>query len=438
MKKKFYSLCGLLLTATWLLGQSITPLLFGLSSPLDVNVDATQNLWITEAGTGNDDGQIIRLNLDLSLDTIITGLPSYFNVMAEELQGALSARMMADGRIFVNQGAGIDSLSSSVLEFHIDDYLAKGSALHLEDARSAVMVGAWALSHGYDESNPYAFVFDAEENYIISDAAANSIFKYDILADTFSVLFSFPSFPNPAPFGPPFIEHVPTKILNHPDGGYLVCNLTGFPFLDGAASVRHIDDNGNQTIFADNLTLLTDMEFSPIDNSLIVHQFGRFGQVNDSTLSFLFGSAQSIRIDENGQRDTLITGTGPGAGVTMKDDGTMYMTHLFLGQLLQIDSLFSATSQLSKGQQSTVVFPNPSDGCFTTEINLPHGSRLAFKVMTSSGQIVDSGDLGYRNSGPSEILFDLRRAGLSAGTYFLLIESDNTIISSQIIIQSSF
>ena len=328
MKKSNYStLVFMLLVSAVLSGQNIQPISFDIDTPIDVNVDAQNNAWVTSSGTGNNDSQVIKVLPDGTKQTIIAGLPSFFDFIANELKGTMSARLMDDGRIIVCQGEGVEPLSSTILEFHGDDYLSKGAPLTLGDHRSALMVGEWAVANGFDHSNPYSFVETPNGDIIISDAAANAIFRFSKNANELELLAEFPPFPNPTPIGPPFVEVVPTKILAHPNGGYLVSTLTGFPFLDGAASIYHLQENGDVQPHAVGLTLVTDMDFDPNDGKLVALQFAKFGPV-DTTLNFQFESAQLIKIEPNGELDTIASGFGPSPGLAFDADGSAYLTHL--------------------------------------------------------------------------------------------------------------
>ncbi len=432
MFQKLYTLLAISLTISFVQAQDIIPVAFDLKAPIDVTADADGNLWITESGTGFNDGQVVRLNTaDQSLDTIISGLPSYFDFMSEELQGPLSARMMADGRIFVNQGAGIDTASASIIEFHIDDYNTNGT-LSVSDYRSIVKEGEWVLANGYAESNPYSFVFDENGNYIIADAAANAIVKYDVSTQSFSVIADMPSFQNPLPFGPPFIEPVPTKILTHPDGGWLVSTLTGFPFVDGVSKVYHVHTDGSMSIYAEGLTLVTDMEFDPNDDQLIVQQFAKFGEV-DSSLTFIFGSAQAIKIDTEGNLDTLLSGYGPSPGMTIAADGSLYMTHLFLGQLLRAEGLLTDTDHPIISTEGIDLFPNPNNGAFTVALDLPQASPLSYQLLNLQGQVMASGQLGDFGSGQQQIPFGFTGLNLPSGQYYLQIRASKQWFTTSII-----
>lgn len=432
--KLYCSILWLLLSAFAAGAQNIVPVLFDLKTPVDVNIDADGNLWTTEAGVGANDGQVIRLNTDGSLDTIITALPSFFNFELNELQGALSARLEADGRIIVMQGAGTDTASASVLIFDLADYQQKGAALTIAERRERIPFGAWALSQGYAETNPYSMVFDEAGNFIIADAAANAIFKYEPGTGIFSVVADLPSFPNPLPFGPPFIQPVPTKILAHPAGGWLVSTLTGFPFVDGAAKVFHIQPDGEISVFADKLSLITDMEYDPHDGQLVVQQFARFGPV-DTTLSFIFGSAQTIKINSSGARDTVLAGFGPSPGMALSENGSIYVTHLFLGQLLKADAVLSSAEEPMLKVGSATIFPNPSNGVFSTLLNLSTSTDLQYRLYDQAGRLLRGRKLGHFSAGSNRIDINFTDMALPSGLYTVWLSGKEQAFTARLVVR---
>ena len=78
----------------------------------------------------------------------------------------------------------------------------------------------------------------------------------------------------PIPFDP-----VPTSVVRGPDGALYVSQLTGFPFLQGAANIWRIDGDGNLTVFASGLTNVTDLAFAD-DGSLYAVQISAAGLLN--------------------------------------------------------------------------------------------------------------------------------------------------------------
>lgn len=426
--------CLLIFFIFHLQAQNITPIAFDLASPIDVSLDADGNPWVTQSGTGMDDGLVQKIHPDGTKETIIEGLPSFFNAMENELQGALSTQVMADGRIFVCQGGGPDSLSGSIMEFHWDDYVAKGAALTPADRRSIIKSGEWALANGFDDSNPYSFVLDTDGNFLISDAGANAIIKYEVATQTFSVLTVFPPYSNPTPIGPPVVDIVPTKIMAHPGGGYLVSSLTGFPFLDGASNIYRVMVDGSTSVYASGLTLVTDMDFDPNDGELVALQFAKFGPV-DTTFGFIFGSAQLVKVHGDGTLDTLAAGFGPSPGLAIAANGTAYMTHLFLGQLLKTDVLSGVLDFQLPSVKPMTAFPNPSDGRLVLNLSLEQPGEASYRLTDLQGKVVASKQLGHLPAGENHIPIDITEGESTHGVYYLTLFTDSEYFAAKVVIR---
>ena len=430
---KFYTTLFFLMAGSLLIAQTITPIAFDFVTPVDVNLDADGNAWVTESGNGMALGKVTKVLSDGAKEVIIEGLPSHFDPMTNEIAGALSTQVMDDGTIYVCQGEGTDSLSGAIIEFHWDDYVSKGAPLTPADHRSAIKVSEWALANGYMESNPYSFVVDANGDFIISDAAANAVLKYAVSSNTFSTITSFPDFPNPLPFGPPMVNVVPTKILAHPDGGWLVSSLTGFPFAAGAAKIYHVQENGTINDYLTSLTLITDMAIDPNDNALTILQMANFGPIDTAgNLGFQFNSALVVK-ETAGGLDTVLTQFGPGAGLAIATDGSAYMTHLFLGQLLKSDPLPLNTEDIVLAQyKSASIYPNPNAGIFEVQINMENNSDLHFSIIDCNGRTVRTGNLGAFSAGTQILSFDTHE--LQCGLYQILLTGKEEVFTTRFVI----
>ena len=106
----------------------------------------------------------------------------------------------------------------------------------------------------------------------MTDAGGNSLLR--VASDgTISTVASFAS---RALGGPAPTEPVPTGIAVGPDGAYYVSELTGFPFVPGAARIYRIAPGGTPTIFATGFTMLSDIAFGA-DGSLYALEYDSNG-----------------------------------------------------------------------------------------------------------------------------------------------------------------
>jgi sugar lactone lactonase YvrE len=139
-------------------------------------------------------------------------------------------------------------------------------------------------------------------------------------------------------------QSVPTSVALGPDGAYYVGQLTGVPFVTGAANVYRLDPmTGERTIAHSGFTNIIDLTFGA-DGSLYVLQISRDGLA--SPTGPLPGAL--IRIEPaTGMRTTIASeGLNFPGGVVTGPDGAIYVTN------------FGTTA--GAGQVLRIVIPEPS------------------------------------------------------------------------------
>jgi hypothetical protein len=281
------------------------------------------------------------------------------------------------------------------------------------DAIAALHISSWALNNGFNDSNPFSVAWDSSENMIISDAGANAAFKCDLLGNI-TVLDTFPEIQNIWTGFPPFIDYVPTKIINNHSGGFLLCNLTGFPFIGGISQVVSIDSAGTDSVMTTGISQAVDMEMDSATGDLYILRFGMF----DSTASPVPLSAMITRV-HNGTMDTVLTNFGPSAGMMMDSIMSFYVTDLLSGSVLHIVN----TTSIADPQpvlKSAVVSPNPFHEKFFLDYSLSQPTKVSYSITDISGKEV------YKMN--SENKFEGRHAEiispmLSPGFYLLSINT---------------
>jgi hypothetical protein len=106
-----------------------------------------------------------------------------------------------------------------------------------------------------------------EGGYAVSDAGGNSVVL--VKKHAISVLSTFEGIDvSPPPFlglpDPFTAQSVPTSVIRFRDDAegddtVLVSELTGFPFIPGAARIHRVDEHGNSTVFASGFTNIMDL-----------------------------------------------------------------------------------------------------------------------------------------------------------------------------------
>jgi len=159
------------------------------------------------------------------------------------------------------------------------------------------------------ESNPNSVDATAKP-VVVADAGGNDILAVRRGRISVVALLPFgaatppemPGMPAPPPGTTIPVDPVPTSVVRAHDGSLYVGQLTGFPFVPGAANVFRIPPGGGEPqVVASGLTLITDIAVGK-DGSLYVIEF--------STRSLLDGPAPGalIRVAPDGTRTELAAG----------------------------------------------------------------------------------------------------------------------------------
>lgn len=162
-------------------------------------------------------------------------------------------------------------------------------------------------------SNPFGFTIKNNTAYI-ADSGANDLLSVDLETGEVSLESVFRSrnfsgdeleFPQGAtPPSQVTVQSVPTNVEVGPNGAIYVSELTGFPFPEGEARIFRIGPDGEKTVYANNLTQVTDFTFDEQGN-LYALQFA-----NDPIWSGNNLEGSLIKISPDGTQTTLISGNG--------------------------------------------------------------------------------------------------------------------------------
>jgi hypothetical protein len=340
----------LLFTAQIISAQNQEVVAEGFSNIAGLSLDELGNLWISECGTGNDDGKVSMLEPDGSLFTVVENLPSFLDTSTHETAGPWKAYRKGN-ELQILDGAALGG-GGHLSFYDLSNWSASQPPMNLSDAIMVKEISPSVINQGFEESNPYRVMEGSSNSFFVVDAAANSVFslKED---NSLELLHTFPPIINAFTPFPPVIEHVPTCLVPHPSDGILVGNLTGFPFVPGIATIEQIHNDGSVTPFADSLSQIVELEMDD-EGNLYALQFALF----DSTFSPQFNSASIIKIAADGSKSVFAEGFGPASGMALDGNGGVYISHLFLGQVIHITDL-SSLNDKPKSNHNLEVFPNP-------------------------------------------------------------------------------
>ena len=397
---------------------------------IGVEVDAQGNVWVTEHGTGNDDGRITIIDPAGAKTVFMTGLPSTYNQLAGEVAGSFRTYQMPDNKVMIVIGEGTHEKSEALLVVDKTAF-TPGKPLTLANVVQTIKLGTYVHAQGIVQSDPFHSAWDAAGNIYVADAGANAILKWDKTTGAISIVKTFERTPNPLPFGPPVVDPVPTKILTKSDGSFYVCQLTGFPFVPGTAKVYNLTAAGDLSVHAEGFTCLTDMNFDPKDNNLCVLQFGEFGMV-DTTLNFKIGTAAVIKLLPGGQRKTIAQGIG-GLAPSFNFDGKggLYVTDLVFGQVLRFDLNTDAKESVVVSSQ-VKAYPNPFAEQLVLEYQLKQSAPVSLGIFDLNGKQVAGFDEGEKGPGTYTIRWNGTDGGIqkaASGLYVYRLTAGRELVS---------
>ena len=291
-----------------------------LTTPLGLDLDYRNRLWVTEAGSGNNDGQVSLIMPSGELYPVITGFLS--GIDPEGNPSGLNHLIYERGMLYILHGAEGRLYMADVSDFKPGDEPMQASELEYQE------IGSFVLNNGFAESNIYDLTFGPKGDLFITDAAANSVIRRDSRSGDLSIFATFPSFPNPTPVGPPMVQAVPTGIEF--DGRrFFVSTLTGFPFLEGEAVVYELQPNGEFSVYQEGLTTLVDVELG-IDRKPYVLQFSEFGEAG-----WVPNSGKIVNVTDN-EVNVIKEGLNFPTDIELKGRNIAYVTDMMEGKVLRI------------------------------------------------------------------------------------------------------
>ena len=353
----------------------------GLKSPTKIITAGQSNLLVAETGTpAPNSGRISLVNRATGArGTLIDNLPSGFNVVEHSPSGPSGIKL--DGlKLYLTIGQG-DSvkpgprgglvanpnpatpLNNSVLELTLPaDYevltsgfalsmsdqhqLTKGSPVALQNAEGKIMnlrlvanLPDYKIENrpGLPQGNVRpANLFGVEmanERLYVVDASFNQLYVVRPVTGEYFTFATFPPRPNPLPFGPPFVEAVPTNVRLHA-GSLLVTCFTGFPFASGLSHIRQVDPGDSfGGIVEDGLTSAMDVlpVTMPQNQSMLY--------ILEFTTNMLAQPMPPGRLrlktptDTYTISDTLIS---PTSIARDGDTGNLFITEIFTGNIVRI------------------------------------------------------------------------------------------------------
>ncbi len=304
---------------------TVTTLATGLVTPIGVETDGKGRIFVTEQGTGKNDGRVSEVTPDGKVYPVVTGLYSVTNTVGD--LNATDHLLYVNGTLYFLNPEGLYNID--IASFKTGSAPIPASSLTPETISPFVIDHKFTNDTG--ESHLYNMTLGPDGALYFADAAANAIIRRSSTG-ALSVVTEVPGIvnPNPAgpPPGPPFIQAVPTSITY--DGKqFLVSTLLGFPFPAGKAILYQMDLSGKLTIYQQTFNSLTDVENDGNGKPLVL-EYGVFG-----AMGFGKNTGRLLRANGSGS-DILLTGLNLPTDLRIADSHTAYITSLGDGALLKV------------------------------------------------------------------------------------------------------
>jgi len=310
-------------------GQSVgtTTIARDLASPIGMTELGDGRLVVALGGTGQDDDSAGAVIVDPrgGVTELVTGLASTFD--SGDLAGANLVAVAPDGdELYLG-----NFLAGHLWTLPLDEGIPRADELpYTPDTLGVTMepLNNVALL------NPYAATFSPDGRPVVTDATGNGV-AIETPDGRTEFIHRFAPVTNPD-VPSTTVEPVPTGIARL-DDEYLVTLFGGCPYPEGSGQLVAIDGDRGERIVADELTMPIDVVTGP-DGAIWVLEFARYDPDRDcfDPQGYLPGSGRLSRIDD-GELVTVAGGLDYPGAMLLADDGAIYVTQVFTGEILRLD-----------------------------------------------------------------------------------------------------
>lgn len=272
----------------------------GLTNPRALALLPDGALLVAEAGTGVDDGRIVRLD-GRRVVPLVERLPSWPYTRTEIVGPA--GPVVVDGELRWVQGLGPDE--------------RYGGLMALRGGRAELLASFRLAAQGAPDgdtriSNPFDLLVEPDGTAYVSDASANVVWRVDPEGRVPGLVY-WTAIEDP----------VPTGLARGPDGAYYVALFSQEPYVEGSGRVVRFDRAGNRSVVVDGLTAPIAVVVTP-DGALLVLEFAH-GFAPGQLVGFAPCSGRLLRIAAGG-REVVADGLNYPTDVVAAPDGGAYLT----------------------------------------------------------------------------------------------------------------
>lgn len=329
----------------------------GLDNPRGMAIGPNGHLYVAEAGRGGDlvciagpegescgglTGAISEVTRS-GQRRVVTGLPSFAAPDGSGATGPSDVSFQGQGKAWIPIDLGNDPAVRDGYPAALQKtgWLARANvktgAVRFETDLAAYEAANDPDADGPD-SNPYSLVAGPSK-VVVADAGANAL--VEVAANGRVKVLAV--FPEQLVLAPPFlgledgamipVDAVPNSVVKGPDGAWYVGQLTGFPFVEGAAKVYRVPAKGGAPqVVAEGFTNIIDIAFDR-DGHLLVLELSKTG--------LLTGVDGRLSRVVDGVRTTILEdGLVAPAGLLVGPDGDIFVSNFGImpgiGQVLLV------------------------------------------------------------------------------------------------------
>jgi hypothetical protein len=293
----------------------------GLDNPRGLAFGPHGELYVAEAGTGGagpcrtgGEGEQVCFGASGAITEVVRGrqyrvvkhLPSLAAAGGAQAIGPSDVAVGRDGRLYFTVGLGaapavrdqVRQLSGMAKLYRVT---GRGPAVAADPGGFEQRVNPDGVQPPDTNPNSVLSVHDGE---LVADAGGNSLVRANPRG-RLSTVATFGPRTVTGPDGKPAVmQAVPTSVVTGPDGAFYVGELTGFPFVKGAARVWRVVPGHRPTVYATGFTNIIDLAWGP-DHKLYVLEIAKNGLLSGDQAGAL------LRVERHGPARVVV-----GSGLT--------------------------------------------------------------------------------------------------------------------------
>lgn len=294
----------------------------GLRAPIGMVMDEKGQFWVTEGGTGSDDGALVMITPQGVKTTVVTGFKSINNMGNVE---GISHLYYENGKLYMLHGVEGFLYVIDVSGFQAGNPPLAKNLIPKENIADFVL--SLNLTTPLN-SNAFSLTKGPDGHLYIADAGANAIIRRNKDTHALELFAKIPG-PNAS------TDAVPTGIVF--DGTkFLVSTLTGFPFAPGAATIFQVSTSGDVMPYKTGFTTLTHLTLTAGGKPLVLY-YADFIMPPGNPPAIIPGFQKATGAVKNEDGMVLISGLSLPTDIKRYNERTYYVLCLGDGTIQKLE-----------------------------------------------------------------------------------------------------